>query len=218
LAGDKHVVVQGETLLSIATAHKFSSWEVIWDHPNNAELRERRGDPQVLAPGDELFIPAKDAKVHSVATDKRHTFVINTLMARFRTIVRDDKGEALANKRFELEIGTQATNGLTDGDGVVELEIPPRAQRGILRVFLDDEAGTTLTWNLRLGDLDPIDTLTGVKARLTNLGFICGPIDDRLDAATITALRDFQIVYRLPVTGRPDDDTRAKLLAVHDHR
>lgn len=216
--GSHHTVLQGETLLSIARAHRFSSWEQIWEHSNNEALRDLRGDPQVLAPGDELFIPPKQSESFSVATDKRHTFVVETFKAVFRTVLLDDEGKALTNKRYELELGDELLNGETDGEGTIEVVIPPRPTKGKLVLFLDDEADTRLTWNLRLGGLDPIDTLSGVKARLTNLGFVCGAIDDSLNPETVKALRDFQIVYRLAVTGKVDDDTRAKLLSVHDKR
>ncbi len=216
--GTHHTVLQGETLLSIAKAHRFSSWEQIWEHANNEALRELRGDPQVLAPGDELFFPPKQSETFSAATDRRPTFVVQTFKAVFRTVLLDDEGKALANKRYELELGEELSNGETDGEGKIEVEIPPHPTKGVLVLFLDDEADTKLTWNLRLGGLDPIDTLPGVKARLTNLGFVCGPIDDSLNPETVKALRDFQIVYRLAVTGKADDDTRAKLLAVHDKR
>ena len=43
-------------------------------------------------------------------------------------------------------------------------------------------------------------------------------LDDAMNEDTKTALRNFQIVYRLPVTGEADDATKDKLLAVHDNR
>ena len=217
-AGQTHEVKQGETLLSIAHQYGFRSWEVIWNHEKNKELREERKDPQVLASGDKVFIPEKQVKSITIETNKRHTFTVKTLKAWFRTEVLDDSGRPLANKRFQLEVGDKTMSGFTNEKGVIELGIDPRPTTGKLRVYMGTEPEQVLTWNLKLGNLDPIDTLSGVKARLTNLGFLCGAINDEMNEETEKALRDFQIVHRLEVTGKADDATRARLLAIHDRR
>ena len=75
-----------------------------------------------------------------------------------------------------------------------------------------------LTWKLFLGNLEPIETTKGVKARLTNLGFLCGDLDDKETDEYQKALTQFQIVYKLEVTGKPDEPTREKLVEIHDKR
>ena len=72
-----------------------------------------------------------------------------------------------------------------------------------------------LTWSLRLGHLDPLSTNTGLQQRLTNLGYPV-PVDGEIGPETQSALRSFQIVHGLSVTGQPDDATRAKLGETHD--
>jgi LysM domain len=52
-------VRQGDHLSDIATALGFSSYETIWNHPKNAKLKQKRVNPNVLFPGDTLFIPDK---------------------------------------------------------------------------------------------------------------------------------------------------------------
>jgi hypothetical protein len=217
--GKVHSVKKGETVLSIARDHKFRSWEAIWNHPGNNSLKERRKDPQVLAEGDRLFIPEKNVQPHSLETNKRHVFKLKPLRAWFRTQVIDDTGRALANKKFQLSVGDKSLEGFTDENARIEVPIDPKPSTpGVLKVFMGTTPERILTWNLKLGELDPIDKLTGVKARLTNLGFSCGEINETLDEETKAALRNFQVVYRLEVTGEPDEATRAKLLAVHDKR
>jgi len=218
MSAQVHVVKQGETLLSIAHEHRFRSWETIWNHEDNQALRDKRPDPQVLAEGDEVHIPEKVTTPVEVVTNKRHTFVVKALRARFRTVVLDDRGKALANRRFVLEVGEESLSGFTNDQGVIELDIDPRPQTGKLQVFGEGTPPRVLTWNLKLGSLNPIELLSGVKARLTNLGFVCTPIDEELNDVTKRALRDFQIVHRLTVTGEPDDATRAHLLSIHDRR
>jgi len=85
-------------------------------------------------------------------------------------------------------------------------------------VWLDDDGTQKLTWELDLGHLDPIDTVRGVKARLANLGFDPGEINDTWDDAAKEALTQFQVVYGLPTTGgEVDDATRKKLREVHEN-
>ena len=71
-------------------------------------------------------------------------------------------------------------------------------------------------WSLALGALDPMETVTGVQARLNNLGFCCGKVDNVVGPRTRAALRAFQSSENLEVTGEVDDATRSKLLAAHD--
>ena len=49
----QYTVRQGDSIASIAFDHGFR-WETIWQHPNNAGIRELRENPYVLHPGDEL--------------------------------------------------------------------------------------------------------------------------------------------------------------------
>ena len=56
-----HVVAQGEYLSLIAARFGFRDPRVIWNHPDNAALRERRKNPNVLFPGDVLTIPERKA-------------------------------------------------------------------------------------------------------------------------------------------------------------
>lgn len=216
--GTRYTVEQGDTLLSIAKKHEYRSWEAIWNHEDNKALREERGDPQVLCAGDTVVIPPRETQPIELETNKRHTLVVKSFKAMFRTVVRDDTGKPLANARYSLQIGDEAINGMTDEEGVIQLELDPDPQEGTLKIFQNTQPETVITWTLKLGNLDPITTLSGVKARLTNLGFSCGEINEEENEDLERALRDFQIVYRLPLTAEADDVTRQKLLYVHDKR
>lgn len=213
-----HSVKQGDTLISIAAEHGFPSWETIWMDPANAQLREKR-DPQVLCEGDTVVVPEKKTKILVLATDKKHTVVVPSVKATCRVVLHDDAGKPLANRRFQLEVLDQVKNGTTDASGKIDMPVDPKAKDGTLTLFLDDgDSSKRLTWKIKLGHLDPIDKLSGVKARLSNLGFLCGKADQNLDDATKEAIRNFQIVHRLPLTGEADDATKDLLLALHDKR
>jgi N-acetylmuramoyl-L-alanine amidase len=72
-----HIVQEGEHLSSIAKRFGFRNFETIWEHPNNAELRQLREDAHVLNPGDALFIPDRELKKEQRPTGKAHIFQID---------------------------------------------------------------------------------------------------------------------------------------------
>jgi N-acetylmuramoyl-L-alanine amidase len=64
--------------------------------------------------------------------------------------------------------------------------------------------------------MDPADEVSGVQARLNNLGFDCGEPDGVLDDDTKSAVRAFQVLFGLEPSGEIDDAFREKLLACYD--
>ena len=55
-----YTVVQGDYVSRIAAQQGFAGYSKIWNHPNNAELKNLRQNPEVLYPGDVLFIPDRE--------------------------------------------------------------------------------------------------------------------------------------------------------------
>ncbi len=74
----RHTIKQGESLANIATTYSFGNWRTIYDHPENAALRKKRGAPNQLRAGDVLFIPEPQSSVSSVNTDREQTLEIST--------------------------------------------------------------------------------------------------------------------------------------------
>jgi N-acetylmuramoyl-L-alanine amidase len=66
-----------------------------------------------------------------------------------------------------------------------------------------------------LGDLDPVQEVSGVQGRLNNLGFPCGPVDGVLGSMTQAALRAFQAHVGIDPSGEVDTQTRERLVAEH---
>ena len=60
-------------MLSLAKKNGFF-WRTIWEHGENAELRQKRKDPSVIFADDDIFIPELQPKEVGKATDAEHTF------------------------------------------------------------------------------------------------------------------------------------------------
>src|SRR6478752_10449956 len=86
-----HELRSGECINTLAHDYKVP-WEKIWNHPNNAELKQKRKDPNVLKAGDTIFIPDKEQKTVSVATGKAHKFVVKGSKTHLRLRIVIDEG------------------------------------------------------------------------------------------------------------------------------
>src|SRR5215813_7826422 len=51
-------------------------WDTVWNHPKNAQLKAKRKDPNVLMPGDVVYLPDLDPRIEDRPTDQRHEFVL----------------------------------------------------------------------------------------------------------------------------------------------
>jgi len=205
-----YTVQQGDCISSIAQQHGFS-WQTIWNHANNAGLRAKRQSPNVLLPGDVLFIPDKEEKIHPGPTEKRHTFKKKGVPAKLRLKI-EFNDEPRANQPYFLQIDGRHYSGNTDAQGRLAHSIPLDARKGKLKVGIPPDQDE---YDLDLGHMDPVDEVSGVQARLNNLGFDCGPADGKMGPDTEAALRSFQEKHKLQVTGKADAATRAKLVDIH---
>jgi hypothetical protein len=203
-------VQPGESVDSISFEHGLF-WETVWNHPNNQQLKQERKNPNVLLSGDKVFIPDIRTKQEPGATEKRHRFKRKGVPAGLEIVLRDSHGKPRPNVSYILEIDSQLTSGKTDAQGRIKQPIPPNADKGRLTVG----GGGGEVYNLRLGNLDPITSITGIQQRLRNLGFYSGAVDGQLNDATIQAIKPFQAKFGFPDTGKLDDPTRDKLQSEH---
>ncbi|MCI0329966.1 MAG: peptidoglycan-binding protein [candidate division Zixibacteria bacterium] len=212
-----HKVKQGECLSSIAQKYGFPDWKKIYNHPENKDFKEKRPNPNVLYPGDKIFIPDKEEKEESCGTESKHTFKVKRLKTWLRLALKDEKGDVFAGKKYKLAVGGQLYEGTTDSDGLIEHQIPADEEAGKLTVWLnEDGSGEGVTWNLKIGHLDPIEEVSGVQARLNNLGFNCGAVDGIFGPKTKEALKAFQSSVGLEISGQIDQATRDQLCQLHD--
>ena len=220
MADRKYTVKQGDCISSIAFAYNLFP-KTIWDHADNAELRKLRKDPNALFPGDSLIIPEKQLKEEQCQSEQKHRFrrkgVPERLRIQFLTGDEEDDAPRKAIP-YTLDITTKSgrpvprKEGKTDNDGFLDEKIPPDASKGIIVL---DEGENEEVYEIMLGHIDPIDTPSGIKARLENLGYECGEDDNTLDQMTIEAIRMFQADNDLKILPSDfteiDQDTLDKL-------
>ena len=222
---EDYTVQQGDCIGSIAFEHGFF-WETVWNDPGNAALKSKRKNPNVLLEGDVVHIPDLRLGKESGATEKRHRFKLKGVPAEFNLrileeAVADGSGggskndKPRANVPYNLYIdGVLVKQGQTDGDGWVKCGISPKAQTGCL--ILDPGTANETALPLSFGHLDPVDEISGVQARLRNLGFDCGDEQGEIGPQTTEALKEFQGKNGLEANGQLNDATRNKLRQVHD--
>lgn len=208
-----HVVKQGECLQSIARRYGFGDFRALYDHPANAKFKQLRPNPNVIFPGDKIEIPDKKTKTLSAATGGSHAFTAKVTQLRLRLKLIAAGGTPLANEPYRLDMGRESSGGTTDGGGLVDRPIPPGAVKAVLEV-----AGRRLL--LRLGNLNPIRSapdggVSGVQARLRNLGYWVPRCDGKLDPATKIAIAAFQADTGLHVDGDLTAQTASKLEEEH---
>src|SRR5712672_2083666 len=102
-----HTVQQGEHLSKLAQQFGLRDYRTIWDDPQNAELKKKRVNPNVLLPGDILFIPPKKEKVETRPTTNIHVFKLNAPKLMLRLVVRDFDNQPLPGTKCELDVEGQ---------------------------------------------------------------------------------------------------------------
>lgn len=205
-----YVVKDGDCISSIALEHGHF-WKTIWKHPANAELRQIRQDPNMLMPGDRVHVTPISTKTELGASEMCHRFKRKGEPAKMvvRVLMND---RPLANLPYQLDVDGNLFLGTSDAEGGVAVSIPGNARRAKLRIGL---AGREREYLLELGGMDPVSEVSGIQRRLNNLGFSCGSADNFWGPVTESALERFQERHGLPITGQPDEATRAKLKEVH---
>jgi hypothetical protein len=129
-------------------------------------------------------------------------------VALFSTRLLDWRGAPCAGRPVTVLVDGRAAFAVSDGRGVAKVPLPSGATRATVR-YQPGEAAQLVELTAIL-DAPNLATDAGVHARLTNLGF-----EPEVDLAT--AIRGFQLAFQLPLTGRVDDATRARLAEIHDH-
>ena len=207
-----YVIRQGDYLAKLAFTMGFSADDV-WNDPKNADLKAARHNPNALLPGDILHLPdPRTARSGTLTTGTTNRFTAKTPVVPvvITLLARDNKPRA--NHRCIVHGLGDPFVRTTDGSGKLSLEVPVTVRE--VPVMLED--GSTL-W-LMVGDMDPIETIEGIKKRLTQLGYytaVSFHSDDVESRRYASAVAAFQRASGVTESGTVDDDTRKALLAAH---
>jgi Putative peptidoglycan binding domain len=209
----QHVVKKGECLASIAHRYGFRDHMVIYDHADNAAFKSKRPSPHLIHPGDILVIPDKEVMTVTCKTGQVHSFQVRVKKKDLKIRLVDHDGDPRADEDYELEYDDDIVFGKTDGDGRLEERLPLDVNTAVLTIGQH-------AFRLDIGALNPLDDVddegvTGIQARLRNLGFDAGDVDSDLGPMTRYALAAFQDRHGLEVTGGLNPKTVDKLKDEH---
>jgi hypothetical protein len=86
----EHIVQAGDCIASIAYENGFF-WKTLWEHPDNAELKQKRTSPFLLVPGDVVKVP--DLRVEDVSkpAEAKHRFKLKGVPSVLIVVARRHK-------------------------------------------------------------------------------------------------------------------------------
>lgn len=201
----RHTVRPGEDISTIARSHGMPA-EKVWRE--NEDLQQHRDSPDILNPGDAVYIEDRELRHHDCPTEQRHRFRSKLAPAWLRLRFLDD-GEPRADEPYTLKINALTIRGTLDAEGRLEQRIPHDAAEALLRL------GESEDYLIKLGCLDPLSEPAGIQARLAHLGYACNT-SGKLDRQTEQALRAFQADNSLEPSGVPDKATLDALNRLHE--
>ena len=207
----------------IAMSYGFADWRPVWNAPENASLRSIRDSPDVLMPGDSLFIPDKLTKELPAGTEQKHPYEVTVKPLRLRVKILDRFHEALALADGKIQIGADVEDAAPDGSADVDqpLNRPQRTEEaGTLRFnetleVNQQELVRDLDLGLKIGYMDPAEEESGQLKRLRNLGYYALPEGQPDDKLLQAAIEEFQCENSLTVDGICGPQTQAKLKEVY---
>jgi len=211
-----YTVKQGDHIPGLAARFGFTDYLAIWNHAKNAELKKNRENPNVLYPGDTVYIPDKVPGEFDRPTEKKHKFVLKQKPLKLRLTLQDQYENPIANADCILMVDSASHNLKSDADGKVELEIPPTATQS--QLIIQDTEQTPyggISIPIKIGHLDPVDEISGQQARLSSLGYFTREIDGQTSPFLDAAIQEFQCEHKLTVDGICGPNTQAKLKEVY---
>ena len=131
---------------------------------------------------------------------------------------KDPRGEPYADKHYRCAVAGEISEGATDGDGGISVEVPSDAKIAQIRLWIDDyPEGRTRDHAIDLVEsLPDVGTIKGAKQRLKNLGYYDGKIDDD-DGDLGPPLLRFQRDRDLEQSGTLDGPTKSEIEKTHGH-
>jgi LysM domain len=217
-----YVVRNGDYLTQIAS--RFGTTvDAIWALPENADLKSRRPNPEILAPLDIVYLPEVKAKRLSLTVGSENNFVATPPAITLKVVLKAEDGTPLANKSVTTDPVLDQTGLQTDGDGAITLHLAVTVRE--IEVTVVDEG---LTFDLLVGNLDPHDTDSGLLSRLRQLAYVADETSHAFARSWLTpvalemsqeaiarGVSVFQASNDKDVTGIADDDVRSAVRDEH---
>ncbi len=209
-----YVVRAGDYLTKLAHQHGFDADEV-WGDGKNSDLKKSRKDPNMLQAGDILFVPDTPRKHLKLEKETSNAYVASVPTVTVSVAVEED-GVPVKNAKYVIEGLGDDKERTTDGDGKVTFDAPVHVREVVVR-FTEKK----FSMKVGIGDLDPIDTDSGARMRLTHLGFYGAKLEGAEqyeafdDAQLAAAVGAFQQAQKMKATGILDDATKIALLPSH---
>lgn len=201
-----HVVQQGDYLEKLANRLGFDG-DAVWKAAENAALRAKR-KPDQLCPGDILHIPDPDLDWQRVDAGSSNRYRARIPRVAVNLVFERD-GKPEANVACAIEGLGAPLEANTDGLGRLTVQVPVTIREFSVR-FVE----RNVVHAVRVGDMDPIDEVSGVVKRLVHLGYLADRLRDDAEERS-AAIARFQEAEQLPATGEVDDRTRDALKAAH---
>ncbi|MSP26069.1 MAG: peptidoglycan-binding protein [Myxococcales bacterium] len=209
-----YVIKQGDYLTKLAHTRGFSA-DAVWSDGKNAELKAARKNPNMLRAGDVLFLPDLPKKKLTLTKETENKFIAKVPKVTVSVVLAEDD-EPLKDTKYKFEGIGDDSERITDGEGRVTVEVAVNVREVVVHLLERD-----VRIRVGVGDLDPADTPSGARMRLSALGFYGGRVagEEKYvaheDAAFQAAVRAFQKSQGLDATGEVDDRTRDSLVTAH---
>ncbi len=217
-AEQRHIVKQGECVGKIAERYGFLA-HTIWEDPANAGLRLSRHDNMhILYKDDQIVIPVKRESQAAVTAGQRITVLLQGIQSylRIRFLHYDETPRANVPYTLSLMMANKSIpvpdiSSRTDADGLVNRPVPLGVLSATITLYPGPDPEI---YTFNVGHTNPIDTVSGWKSRLRNLGYYRGPEDEEFGPQIKAAIQEFQQAKGLHETGEMDDATKAALLEI----
>jgi N-acetylmuramoyl-L-alanine amidase len=187
-------VRQGDYVQSLADQLGFDA-DTIWNDPKNAQLKQLRGNPNILFPGDILYVPDQEPTARTLKTGATNSFVSSPVTV---PVTIKFSSARFASQACTIEELPDLTGLTTDANGTLTFSVPVTLDAATVAFT---EIGATYVF--KIGHLDPMGTLSGVFQRLQNLGFF--PRDATLDDANVESLRAHLRLFKATQGGGDPD-------------
>jgi LysM repeat protein len=176
-------VEQGDYLSRIARKYGFADYNVIWNDPRNAQLKQKRKSPNVLFPGDVLIIPDKASKQVDRAISQSHVFVVPSATVLLLIVLKDLDFKPLSDIDCALNFNNKTTPATADASGLVQATVDVTKSHAGTLVLRNPEQAINVRAGILVGNLNPVTMPSGQMARLNNLGYFGGKLaaGDALD-------------------------------------